>query len=60
MCTVRVRYKDETTTYTFFVVLGDGLTMLGMPDIEVLDTPKITYEVMEGPHKSKMFNSQTV
>ena len=41
-------------------MLGDGLALLGMPDIEMLDILKIMCEVMGGPHKSRMVSSQTM
>ena len=54
MCSVRLRLKDKTVNFSFFVVPGDCPLLLGMQDIEVLDLLKIMCEVMGDPHKSRM------
>ena len=58
MCTVRLRCKDKTAKCRFSLVPGDGPVLLGMPDIEVLNIPRIICEGMGGIHKSRIFNSQ--
>ena len=58
MCIVRVRHKEKTAKCRFFVVPGDVLVLLGMPDIEVLDMLKIMSKVMGDPDKSRMFDYQ--
>ena len=60
VCTVRLRDKDKIAKYRLFVVTEDDPVLLGMPDTELLDIIKITCEVMGDPHKSRMFNSQTI
>ena len=60
VCTVQSRHRDRTVKCTFFVVARDGSALVRMPDIELLHILKITCELMEGPHKTRMFNSQTM
>ena len=35
-CAVNIRYNNKCVKCRTFVVPGDGLTLLGMPDIELL------------------------
>ena len=60
MCTVRLRHKDETAKYRFFLMPGIGPAPLGVSDIELVGTLRIMCEVMGDPHKSRMFDSQTM
>ena len=39
---------------------GDGPALLAMPDIELLNTLKVTCEIIGDPHESRKFDSQTV
>ena len=48
MYTVKLRYKDKFIKCRIFVVPGDGLALLGMPDAEVLDILRIMCEVADG------------
>ena len=57
MCTVKVRYKDKSTKYRFFVVPGYSPTPIGIPDIELLNILRITCDVRSKPHESRKFNS---
>ena len=43
---VQLRHKDKVVRCRFFVVLGIGPALLGMPDIELLVLLKIMYEVL--------------
>ena len=46
ICSVRLRHKDKTAKYIFFVVSGDGPALLRVPGIDVLDILKIMYEII--------------
>ena len=50
VCTVKLSHKDKIARCRFFVVSfvmpGDGPTLLGMPDIELLGILKLTCDVM--------------
>ena len=35
-CSIWIRHNDKCVKCGFFVVPGDGATLLGMPDIELL------------------------
>ena len=60
MWAVRLRHKDKTAKCRFIVVPGDGRPLPGMPDFKVLDILKIMCEMMGDPHKSRVFDPQTV
>ena len=44
----------------FFVVPGDDLTLLGMPDIRLVDILKIMCEVVGEQQADKKFDTQTI
>ena len=46
VCTVRLRSKNKTAICKFFVVQGEGLALIWMPDFELLVILKIICEVM--------------
>ena len=56
---VHLRYKSKVARCGFFIVPGDGPTLLGLPDIELLGTLKITCNVVEGQQAGRKFDSQT-
>ena len=60
VCTVRLRHNDNNAKCRFFVVLGDGPALLGVPDIEMLNILKTTCEMIGDPHESRKFNLQTI
>ena len=58
VCTMKLRHEDRNATCRFFVVPEDGQPLLGMPDIELLNILKRTFEVKDDTHESRKFNSQ--
>ena len=60
MCTVRLRHQDKNAKFRFFAVPEDGLALLGMPGIKVLNILKTTCEVIGDPHESRKLNSQKI
>ena len=60
MCTVRLRCKNKTARCRFFVVPRDSPALIQMQDIEVIDILKIMCKVMGEPHKSGIFDDQTM
>ena len=58
MCTVRLRH--QIVICRFFVLLGDGPSLLGMPDIQLLDILKMMCEVVEYQQADRKLNSQTI
>ena len=48
------------TKSRFFVVPGEGPSLLGMPDIKLLNIWKMTYEVIGSPHESRKLDLQTM
>ena len=60
MCTVKLRHKNKIARCRFFVVPADSQTLLGMPDIELLQILKIMCEVVEGQQADKKFDSKTM
>ena len=51
MCMIRLRHENKTAKCKFFVVLGDGTMLLGMPDVKILDIAKIMCEMKRDPYK---------
>ena len=60
VCLVKLKHKDKVATCRFFVVQGDDLALLGMPNIEFLDIPKITCEVVDNKQVGRKFDSQII
>ena len=60
MCTVKLRHKDNCVKCRLFVVPGDGPSLLGMPDIELLSILRATCDIIGEPHESRKFNSQRI
>ena len=58
MSTVRLRDKDKIPRCGFFVVPGNGLVLLGMTDIKLLDILKIMSEVVGDQEVDRKFGSQ--
>ena len=58
--TVRLRHRDKSIKCRFFVVAGDGLALLGMPNIDLLSILRIACDVRSKPHKSKKYDSQLI
>ena len=56
VCTVWLSQNDIDAKCRFFVVPGDKLALLGMPDIELLNILKVTHEVMGNPKESRKFD----
>ena len=59
MCTVRLRHTDKTARCRFFVVPGDGPTLLGMPYAELLGILNIMCEVVGDQHADRKSDFQT-
>ena len=60
ICTVRLRHKDRYATCRSFVVPRDCPSLLGIPDIELLNIVKIMCEVIGDPHESQKFDLQAI
>ena len=60
LCTVKLRNNDKSVKCRFFVVPGDGPTVLRKSDIKLLSILKITCDVIGDPHESRKFDSQTI
>ena len=60
MCTVRLRHNDKAVKCTVFVVPGGIPVLLGIPDIELLETHAITSEVNGDLHKRRVFTNKNV
>ena len=58
MYTVRLRHKDKNVKCRFFVVPGDILTLLGMPDIELVNILKIICEVIDCQHENRNLTAE--
>ena len=56
MCTLKLKHKDKSAKCGFFVVPGDGPALLGMPDVELLNTLRTKCEVISDSLENKKFN----
>ena len=59
MFTVKSRQKDKSAKCRFFVVLGGGPALLGVPNIKLLNTQRITCEGISNPYESRKLDSLT-
>ena len=59
MFPVRLRHRDKIASCIFFVVLGEGQALLGMPDAELLDLLKITCELVRDQQGDRKVDAQT-
>ena len=60
MYTVKLRHKDKSAKYRFFIVPEDGLAVLGMPDTELLSIQRVACKVISESHESRKFYLQAV
>ena len=60
MGALRLRHKDKNAKCRFFEVPADGPALLGMPDIKVLNIPKIMRRVISDTHESRMLYLQRI
>ena len=60
MCTAKIRKKDKSIKYRFFVVPGNGPALFAMPDIKLLSMITVTCDVMGEPCERRKCNSQTI
>ena len=60
VCTLKLRHNDKSSKCRFLVVPREGPALHGMPDIELLNILWITCKVINDPHESRKFNSQTM
>ena len=58
--TVGSRHEDKIARCRFFLVPGDGLMLLGMPDIKLLNLLKIMWGVVGDQKADRKFKSQTI
>ena len=59
MCALKLRHKIELSRCRFFVVPGDNLVLIGVPDIESFDILKIACDLVRDQQADRKFNSQT-
>ena len=59
MCTVNYDPKDKCIKYRFFVIPGNGPTLIGIPDIDLLRILRITCDLIGESHENRKFNLQT-
>ena len=58
MCKGRLGHKDKISRCRFFVVLGDGLVLLGMPDITFQDILIIMCKVVGDQQADRKLDSK--